>query len=107
MVNKYVTLRTLFNDLMSYINKIIINWQVRFYEIIMKTMSSKFFIVIIYLMGITIAFAGPHPPSPGFKKPPPPPGLPIDEHIFIVLIFALLYGLYIILRHKLTTKNPV
>lgn len=70
-------------------------------------MASKFFIVIIYLLGVTITFAGPHPPSPGFKKPPSPPGLPIDENIFIVIILGLLYGLYSIFRHKIKTKTPI
>ena len=72
----------------------------------MKTMVSKFFIAIIYLLGVTIAFAAPHPPSPGFKKPPSPPGLPINEDIFIVFIIALLYGLYAHFRYKLKTKAP-
>ncbi len=67
----------------------------------MKTMARRFFIAIIYLFGVTIAFAGPHPPSPGFKKPPPPPGLPINEDIFFVFIIALLYGLFVIFRYKI------
>ena len=70
-------------------------------------MVSKFIIAIIYLLGVTIAFAAPHPPSPGFKKPPSPPGLPINEDIFIVFFIALLYGLYAILRYKLKTKTPI
>ena len=73
----------------------------------MKTKVSKFFIAIVYPLGVAIAFAAPHPPSPGFKKPPSPPGLPINEDIFIVFIIALLYGLYAIFRHKLKTKTQV
>lgn len=70
-------------------------------------MASKIFIAIIYLLGVTIAFAAPHPPSPGFKKPPSPPGLPINEDVFIVFIIALLYGGYIIFRHKIKTKTLI
>ena len=73
----------------------------------MKTMAIKFLITIIYLLGVTIVFAAPHPPSPGFKKPPSPPGLSINEDIFIIFIIALLYGLYAIFRHKLKVKTPI
>jgi hypothetical protein len=76
----------------------------------MKTMARRFLIAIIYLLGVTIAFAGPHPPSPGFKKPPPPPGLPINEDILIVFILALMYGLFVIFRYKIkftsNSKSP-
>jgi len=64
-------------------------------------MARGFFIAIIYLFGIAIAFAAPNPPSPGFKKPPPPPGLSTSEDIFIVFIIALMYGLFVIFRHKM------
>jgi len=70
-------------------------------------MASKFIIAIIYLLGVTIVFAAPHPPSPGSKKPPSPPGLSISEDIFIVFIIALLYGLYVIFRHKFKIKTPI
>lgn len=66
----------------------------------MKVTVKLFFNAIIYLLGIVTAFAGPNPPSPGFKKPPPPPGLPINEDILILLIIAVLYALIIIVRYK-------
>ena len=70
-------------------------------------MARWFLIAFIYLFGVVIAFAAPNPPSPGFKAPPPPPGLPINEHIFMVLITALLFGLFVIFRHqiKLTSNS--
>jgi hypothetical protein len=61
---------------------------------------------MICLIGISNAFAGPHPPPPNGKKPPPPPGLPIDENLFIVLILAVLFGIYIIYKYQLKTKTP-
>ena len=64
-------------------------------------MASRFSIAIIYLFGVIFVFAAPNPPSPGFKKPPPPPGLSTSEDIFIVFIIALIYGLFVIFRHKI------
>ncbi len=73
-------------------------------------MARRFFIAIIYLFGVVIAFAAPNPPSPGYKAPPPPPGLPINEDIFMVLIIALLFGLFVIFRHQIkftsNSKSP-
>jgi hypothetical protein len=66
-------------------------------------MARRFFIVIIYLFGIAIAFAQiTPPPPPGSGGPEPPPtAFPINEDIFIVFIIALLYGLFVIFRHKI------
>lgn len=73
----------------------------------MKTIANNIFFVTIYLLGVTNAFAAPHPPSPGGKKPPPPPGLPIDENITFLLIMAILFGIYMIYRYQLKTKAPI
>ena len=73
----------------------------------MKTIASKFIFVTLCLLGVTIAFAGPKPPAPGYKKPPSPPGLAIDENIFILVIIAKLFGIYIIYRQQLMAKAPV
>jgi hypothetical protein len=75
----------------------------------MKVFKNVFFIIITFMLGIFNAIAdGPPVPSPmGRRKPPPPPGLPIDENIFIVMIIAVLFGIYIIYSHRLTTKTPV
>lgn len=54
-------------------------------------------------------FAAPHPPSPGYKEadiaPPLPPGTPIDNGIILLFILALIYGLFILIRHHLKTKK--
>lgn len=47
------------------------------------------------------------PPSPTYRTPPTPPLLPIDENIYIVMIIALLFGIYIIYNNRLKTKTPI
>jgi hypothetical protein len=71
----------------------------------MKTVTNKLIFVILHLFGIITAFAQT-PPEPGGPLPPPP-GEPIDEHIFILILLGVLLGIYIIYRHKLKTKAPI
>jgi hypothetical protein len=73
----------------------------------MKNIANKLLFVTICLFGVTIAFASPRPPAPGYKKPPSPPGLPIDENISILIILAILFGIYIIYKYQLKTKAPI
>ena len=75
----------------------------------MKFFKIVFFSLMIFVLGIFNAFAAnPAPPSPmGRKKPPPPPGLPIDENILTLMFVALLLGIYIIYSFKLKQKTPV
>lgn len=73
----------------------------------MKTIANKLIFVTIYLLGVTIAFATPKPPPPNYKKPPSPPGLPIDENISVLVIMAILFGIYIIYKYQLKTKAPM
>jgi hypothetical protein len=72
----------------------------------MKNISKKFFNLIISLLCVLNTYAIPKPPMPGGKRPPPPPGLPIDDGLYLVFIIALLYGIYIIYNHLLKTKTP-
>jgi hypothetical protein len=53
------------------------------------------------------AFAKPGPPAPTERNPPPPPALSIDENIFVIMIIATLFGIYIIYKHTLKAKNSV
>lgn len=73
----------------------------------MKIIAHKFLFVIIYLLGVAIAYAAPKPPAPGYKRPPSPPGLPTDENILVLVMMAILLGVYIIYRHQLKTKAPI
>lgn len=56
------------------------------------------------LFSIYSIFAKDPPPAPTYRKPPPPPHLSIDENIFIVVLIALLFGIYIIYNNRLKTK---
>jgi hypothetical protein len=47
--------------------------------------------------------AGPSPPVGECLECP----LPIDESIMILLIIAIVFGIYIIYRNNLKTKNPI
>ena len=72
----------------------------------MKTTIDKLIFVTVCLLGVAIAFAEPKPPPPNYKGPSPP-GLPIDENISVLIIMAILLGIYIIYRHQLKTKAPI
>lgn len=72
----------------------------------MKTIVYRFFVLMVTLFGVMGVFAASHPPSPGARtnNEPPPPGFPIDDDIFVLVIVAILFGIYIICRHQLKTK---
>lgn len=61
---------------------------------------------ILFFFSIFSVVAKESPPSP-YRTPPTPPLLPIDENIYIVMIVALLFGIYIIYNSKLKTKTPI
>jgi hypothetical protein len=68
----------------------------------MKIVQKNALCFILLFFSI-IAKGGPPPPP----APPPPPLLPIDENIYIVMIIALLFGIYIIYNNRLKTKTPI
>ena len=77
----------------------------------MKTIVNAFFIVIAFLLGILDSVAKNNPPvtnpngrTNGFVEHP---GLPINEHLFYLLILAVFFGIYIIYTCKLNTKSPI
>jgi hypothetical protein len=74
----------------------------------MKALLAKFYLLIFFLFGVFPAFSeGPPPPRRRGLTPPPPPGLPIDENIFLLVGIAILFGIYIINKNNLKTKNPI
>lgn len=71
----------------------------------MKFIKNKFFCLILFLLGIMQVMAVPKPPSPTGKIPPPPPGLPIDDGLLLVIFIALTYGVYIIYNNTQNQKR--
>jgi hypothetical protein len=71
-------------------------------------MRHKFYILFILLFGVADVFSQGGIPTPGDGGPSSPPGFPIDENIFGLMIVALLLGFYIIYRHnRIKTKTPI
>ena len=73
----------------------------------MKTIVNKFFFILVCLFGILDAFSAPNPPMPTGKKPPPPPGLPINEDLYVVLVLGLIYGIYFLYNYQIKQKTPI
>lgn len=73
----------------------------------MKTVVNNFFIIAMYFFGMFDVFSAPHPPMPNGKKPPPPPGLPIDENLYLLLVVGLFFGIYIIYKYQLNSKTSI
>jgi len=47
---------------------------------------------------------GGTPPPPSSMSAGPPPELPIDDNIYILMIFGLVYGIYIFNKKKTINK---
>lgn len=62
------------------------------------------FLIVLVLTGTSVFAGRVGPPPPGA---PPPPGMPIDSTIFILLIVAIVYGVYKIYDLKLNKKTPM
>ena len=39
------------------------------------------------------------------KMPPPPPGLPIDDNLIILITMAIIFGIYVIYNQQAKTKK--
>jgi hypothetical protein len=70
----------------------------------MKIFLNKALNTAILLLFSISGFAAPGPPPPGINDPP---DLPINENLGILIITALLFGLYTIYKHKLKRKTPI
>ena len=77
----------------------------------MKTIVNAFFIVIAFLLGIVDTVAKNNPPAPNSNgkindiPDPGGPGLPIDEHLFYLLILAIVFGMYTIYSQSVKAKK--
>lgn len=64
----------------------------------MKIQSSKYIYSIFFVFSGVVVFGQPDP------TPPPPPGLAIGENIWGLIIFALIFGIYIIYKYRFKRK---
>jgi hypothetical protein len=75
----------------------------------MKTIVNAFFIVIAFLLGIvdTVAKNNPPVPNPNGRTNDEitPPPLPIDDSLLVLLIIAILFGIYIIYNKTIEIKK--
>jgi hypothetical protein len=62
----------------------------------MKIFGSSVIFVFAMLLPVDQCFAAPAPPQP---SPPPPPGLPIDNGLVVLILAALIYGLFKVYQH--------
>lgn len=48
----------------------------------------------------------PEPESEGITPPPPGLQLPIDDHIWVLLVMGLMLGVYFLIKKKTTVSMP-
>ncbi len=74
---------------------------------IMKMVQKNALCFILFFFSIFSVIAKEGPPSPYRTPLPPPPILPINENMYIVMIIALLFGIYIIYNNRVKAKTPI
>lgn len=76
----------------------------------MKTIVNKFFIVITFIFGIIDCMAKNNPPAPNpngrTNGPITPPGLSINDDLYLVFVLGLIYGIYLIYKCQ-KQKTPI
>lgn len=78
-------------------------------------MINKIVIVFLMLFGVINIISASAPPAPAstakgastLAGPQPTPDIPIDSNLWLLLVAALLLGLYVIYKHKLYTKASI
>ena len=75
----------------------------------MKNILKKFLILAFILFGKLDVFAKPNPPAPAVVAkttagPIVPPGIPIDDNVFYLLIAGLILGIYIVYKYQYKKK---
>ncbi len=75
---------------------------------------NKILTVFFVFFAVAIALAETPPPPASTAKsmganevPPPPPELPIGDNLLMLMLSAILLGIYILYKHKLKTKASV
>ena len=65
-------------------------------------------LVYLLIFFVVNGYATPTPPpptsTPGSSAAPGPPGVPIDDHIVMLLMAGLIYGLYIVYSRRKLSK---
>lgn len=69
----------------------------------MKIALKKFILLFIVFMCGTFAFSTNNPPQPNPSAAPPPPGLPIDNGIYILVAVSLILAFYKLSKIKKTS----
>ncbi|MBE0393646.1 PID-CTERM protein-sorting domain-containing protein [Flavobacterium sp. PL002] len=70
----------------------------------MKIIPKKIFLAMVLVMTVTSVFADPPTPTPTL---PPPPGLPVDGGLVLLLIAGVLLGSYTIYKKTRYKKTSV
>jgi len=83
----------------------------------MKLVSQRFLLTVLLLFCWVAVFPQDCPCgiALGDDGLPPPPGLgeclpcpiPIDESVMVLVVIALVFGLYIVYKNNLKEKNPI
>jgi hypothetical protein len=63
----------------------------------MKIVPNRILALLVLVLTNAIAFAAPNPPPP---TTPPPPGAPIDSGLFLLVIGAMIIGIYKIYKNQ-------
>ncbi|MGO4820239.1 MULTISPECIES: hypothetical protein [unclassified Flavobacterium] len=72
----------------------------------------KKIVTSLCMLLVMVLYAEPQPPAPANMAaaddgPQPPPGLPIDENIFVLFFMAILFGIYITYKYNSKQKTSV
>lgn len=77
----------------------------------MRMITNKSYAMFLFLFGIASAIAGTvpasGPPAPTGKTNatlPPPPGAPIDDYLFVLVVLGVIFAFYTIYKHQIKTK---
>jgi hypothetical protein len=80
----------------------------------MNKLACRFFALFIVFIGAITVYSGngsgAGPPAPAGKQalvPAPPPGLPIDDSIFILFSLAILFGIHTIYNNDYKAKKTI